>query len=81
MKTKSLNYFIYTFALIGLVSMITAFNTQSENDISVGQFQVSTTTYDGEMRSFIYETIINTSTGEIISRKKVAKKDYKTLKL
>lgn len=69
------------FAIIGFVSIITSFNTQSNNNTAVGQFQVSSTTYDGEMRSFIYETIINTSTGKIISRKKVAKKDYETLKL
>ena len=77
MNTKSLNYFIYAFAVIGLVSIITAFNTQSENDIIVGQFQVATSTYMQEPgnefadENFIYETIINTSTGKITSRKKI----------
>ena len=34
MNTKSLNIFIYTFAIIGLVSILSSFNSQPENQQS-----------------------------------------------
>ena len=34
MNTKSLNIFIYTFAIIGLVSILSSFNNQPENQQS-----------------------------------------------
>jgi hypothetical protein len=67
MKTKSLNYFIYTFALIGLVSVLSSFNsnpTQSQ----IGKYQVSTTNIGDNSSKYIYTTIIDTETGDIKMR-------------
>lgn len=63
MNTKSFNYFIYTFALIGLVSVLSSFNsnpTQSQ----IGKYQMSTNTFEDE-KGVIYISIMNTETGHL----------------
>ena len=64
MKTKSLNYFIYTFALIGLISVLSSFNsnpTQSQ----IGKYQISTTNIGKDTSSYVYTTIMDTENGDI----------------
>ena len=64
MKTKSLNYFIYTFAIIGLVSVLSSFNsnpTQSQ----IGKYQISTTNIGDNSSKYIYTTIMDTENGDI----------------
>ena len=68
MNTKSLNYFIYTFALIGLVSVLSSFNSNTTQS-QIGKYQMSTNTFEDEYE--IYITIMDTETGEIKRRTKL----------
>lgn len=68
MNTKSLNYFIYTFALIGLVSVLSSFNSNTTQS-QIGKYQMSTNTFEDEYE--IYITIMDTETGEIKRRAKL----------
>ena len=61
MNTKSLNYFIYTFAVIGLVSVLSSFNSNPPQS-QIGKYQISTTSPSA---GYVYTTIMDTETGEI----------------
>ena len=54
------------------------------NESQVGRYQVSTTCYDSENRNvegFILETILDTKSGEIVSRNQIVLNDYKYMRI
>ena len=54
------------------------------NESQVGRYQVSTTYDDSENRNvkgFILETILDTKSGEIVSRNKIVLNDYKYMRI
>ena len=61
MNTKSLNYFIYTFAIIGLVSILSSFNNESEIDNRV--WTMASAGIDSSGRTTMY--VLNSATGEV----------------
>ena len=61
MNTKSLNYFIYTFAIIGIVSILSSFNNESEIDNRVWTMASAGT--DASGRTTMY--VLNSATGEV----------------
>ena len=69
MNTKSLNIFIYTFAIIGLVSILSSFNNQPEDQQScstvpeshVWEFHLNDPTENKRAQAFA----INKVTGEV----------------
>ena len=61
MNTKSLYYFIYTFAIIGLVSILSSFNNESEFDNRV--WTMASSGIDSSGRTTMY--VLNSATGEV----------------
>ena len=54
------------------------------NESQVGRYQVSTTCYDSEnsnVKGFILETILDTKSGEIVSRNQIVLNDYKYMRI
>ena len=62
------NFTISIFAIIGFVTILSSFNNQSETQSEVGTYQISNTYR--ENGNWIFETIIDTRTGEVISRER-----------
>ena len=60
MNTKSLNIFIYTFAIIGLVSILSSFNSQQETK---NDFVMVASGTDISDRPTMY--VLNTRTGVV----------------
>jgi predicted small secreted protein len=55
------------FAIIGFISILSSFNNQPQEDS--GRYAISTTMRDS---GFIFETIIDTKTGEVVERNNVS---------
>ena len=77
MDIKLLNYLIYAFAIIGLISILSSFDNQLNNE-NGGVYAISTTGV-GTLPA-VYETVIDTRTGKIVSRNKVSAGDYNKIK-
>lgn len=64
MNTKSLKYFIYTFAIIGFVSILSSFNSQPENQQScstIPESHVWEISNDSQTDTYMW----NKKTGEV----------------
>tara|TARA_B110000908_G_C9986288_1_gene327753 strand:- start:304 stop:540 length:237 start_codon:yes stop_codon:yes gene_type:complete len=78
MKTKN---DLLTGILIGIgiivvpIILMGTTNSTTEND-EVGRYQISTNLSDSKMKDYILETIIDTRTGDVISRKRVFVSEY-----
>ena len=70
--------------LIGMgmvvVPLILMGSTTINSDSEVKQYQLSTTSIGSKTSFYIYETLMDTQTGEIISRTKVWYDDYDEIK-
>ena len=64
---------LLVFAIIGFIMILSSFNNQSQNDI--GRYDISTTM---RQSGFIFETVIDTKTGDIVERNNVSIQKYKS---
>ena len=67
---------ISIFAIIGFVAILSSFNNQPEQSTGQGKYQIATST-NSRVDGGVYETIFDTQTGEVISRKLFIQKTYK----
>ena len=64
-------------ALLTWAIINAATKEQKECNLYIDRYQISTTSIpQGNVSNYIYETIIDTYTGEIVSRKRIDFKDY-----
>ena len=78
MNTKSLNIFIYTFAIIGLVSILSSFNTKSETHSTPEShvWEIESPRHGGGVTSPV-AYLYNKQTGEVYKLNTLWKTDAK----
>ena len=69
MKTKFKDFLLYSLAIIGAVSLFLS-TSYKQGLVQNGRYNISTTTTKGQP-GLVYETILDTQTGKVISRNKI----------
>tara|TARA_B100001057_G_scaffold76974_1_gene71742 strand:- start:499 stop:735 length:237 start_codon:yes stop_codon:yes gene_type:complete len=69
MKTKFKDFLLYSLACVGAVSLFLS-TSYKQGLVENGRYNISTTTTKGQA-GLVYETILDTQTGKVISRNKI----------
>ncbi len=69
MKTKLKDFLLYSLAFVGAISLLLS-TSYNQELVQNGRYNISSTTTTGQP-GIVYETIIDTQTGKIISRNKI----------